>query len=400
MKYINKCSCGTDKTKSQKINFGLIPIEINFYTYSKTSKKKYVSIIVCKNCNLVQLNNPSSKFKLFNKNYSYKSGDSKEKIDNFKNLIKKIKKINKGKNISVLDVGSNDNSFVNLLNKAFPLVRGIEPTNTFLINHKKNLIYNDFLNCSLSKKIKKKDGKFDTILIINLLGHVKNITNLLKSACTLLKDNGVVVIEVQYLNSLLENNGFDSFHHEHISYFNLSSINKILNLNSLFIQEASIEKHHGGILRVIASKKNIPLNNKIKNIIAKERTINVRTFLKKLNSFRISYILALKKIIYDISSKKIIYGIGAAPRACVLINLLNLNSLQIRYIGEVKGSKKINKFVPGTDIIVKDENFLINKSPDFFIIFSWHLSKKIISNYKKIGYKGKFLIPLPNIKFL
>ena len=255
MKYINKCSCGTDKTKSQKINFGLIPIEINFYSYSKTSKKKYVSIIICKNCNLVQLNNPSSKFKLFNKNYSYKSGDSKEKIDNFKNLIKKIKKIHKGKNISVLDVGSNDNSFVDLLNKAFPLVRGIEPTNTFLINHKNNLIYNDFLNYSLSKKIKKKDGKFDTIFIINLLGHVKNITNLLKSACTLLKDNGIIVIEVQYLNSLLENNGFDSFHHEHISYFNLSSINKILNLNSLFIQEASIEKHHGGILRVIASKK-------------------------------------------------------------------------------------------------------------------------------------------------
>ena len=134
-------------------------------------------------------------------------------------------------------------------------------------------------------------------------------------------------------------------------------------------------------------QKNIPFNNKIKNIIARERINNIKTSLTKLNSFRISYIQALKKIISDISSKKKIYGVGAAPRACVLINLLNLNSLQIRYIAEVKDSKKINKFVPGTDIIVKEENFLINKAPDFFIIFSWHLSKKIILNYKKIDIK-------------
>lgn len=400
MKYINKCSCGTVKTKSKQINFGLIPIEINHYNNFKSSKKKYVSIIVCNNCNLVQLRNPSTKFKLFNKNYSYKSGDSNEKIENFKNLITKFKKISKDNNLSVLDIGSNDNSFLNLLNESFSLVRGIEPTNTFYVNQKKKLIYKDFLNLNLSKKIIKKDGKFDLIFIINLLGHVKNINNLLKSASMLLDEKGLIVIEVQYLNSLLDKNGFDSFHHEHVSYFNLTSVNKILNINNLYIHDASIEKHHGGILRVIASKINKPLNSKSKNIIAKEREINIRNSLNELNSFRKSSIVDLKKIISSISSEKIIYGVGAAPRACVLINLLNLNSIQIKYIGEVKDSKKINKFVPGTDIVVKDENILIKKSPDFFIIFSWHLSKKIILNYKKNGYKGKFLIPLPNIKII
>ena len=400
MKYINKCPCGTEKTKSNYFNFGLIPIEINYYNNSNSSKKKYVAIIVCKNCNLVQLRNPSTKFKLFNKNYSYKSGDSNEKIENFNKLIRKFKKINKGNNVSVLDVGSNDNSFLNLLNESFSLARGIEPTNTCYVNQQKKLIYKDFLNFNLAKKIIKKDGKFDLIFIINLLGHVKNITNLLKSASMLLNDKGLIVIEVQYLNSLLAKNGFDSFHHEHISYFNLTSINKILNINNLYIHDASIEKHHGGILRVITSKKNKPLNSNTKNIIAKERLINVRNSLNKLNSYRISNTVALKKIISSISSKKIIYGVGAAPRACVLINLLNLNSMQIKYIGEVKDSKKINKFVPGTDIVVKDENILIKKSPDLFIIFSWHLSKKIILKYKKNGYKGKFLIPLPNIKFI
>ena len=84
----------------------------------------------------------------------------------------------------------------------------------------------------------------------------------------------------------------------------MSSLNKILNLNNLFIKEASIEKHHGGILRVIASKKNIPFNNKIKNIITRERINNIKTSLTKLNSFRISYIQALKKLFLTYRVKK------------------------------------------------------------------------------------------------
>ncbi len=65
-------------------------------------------------------------------------------------------------------------------------------------------------------------------------------------------------------------------------------------------------------------------------------------------------------------------------------------------VGEMPGSLKCNKYVPGTDIIVKDENKIISDQPDYVVILAWHLRKRIEESLKKKGFKGKFIIPLPN----
>ena len=95
-----------------------------------------------------------------------------------------------------------------------------------------------------------------------------------------------------------------------------------------------------------------------------------------------------------------IYGMGAAPRACVMINSCNLRKNEIKLIGEVSQSLKCNKYVPGTDIMVKDENKIITDKPDYVIILAWHLKKRIIKLLKNRGYKGDFIVPLPKLKIL
>ena len=70
-----------------------------------------------------------------------------------------------------------------------------------------------------------------------------------------------------------------------------------------------------------------------------------------------------------------IYGVGAAPRACVMLNSCNISNKQIGLIGEVSQSLKCNKYVPGTNIMVKDEKRIIIDKPDYVIILAWHLAK-------------------------
>ena len=72
----------------------------------------------------------------------------------------------------------------------------------------------------------------------------------------------------------------------------------------------------------------------------------------------------------------------------------------IENILEIKGSKKIGKYLPGTKIPILEEDILYKEKPDYVIIFSWHISKQIISSLKKNGYKGKFIIPLPEPRIL
>ena len=91
---------------------------------------------------------------------------------------------------------------------------------------------------------------------------------------------------------------------------------------------------------------------------------------------------------------------GAAPRACVMLNSCNLTKYEIGLVGEVAQSLKCNKYIPGTDIMVKDENKIITDKPDYVIILAWHLTKRIIKLLLKKGYKGNFITPLPKLKIL
>ena len=117
--------------------------------------------------------------------------------------------------------------------------------------------------------------------------------------------------------------------------------------------------------------------------------------------FRKQYNHKIKKFLRDLSKqKKKIYGIGAAPRSCVLLNSSNITNREISLIGEVPQSLKCNKYVPGTNIIVKDENKIITDKPDYLVILAWHLEKQMIKLFSLKGYKGRFIVPLPKLKVL
>ena len=86
-------------------------------------------------------------------------------------------------------------------------------------------------------------------------------------------------------------------------------------------------------------------------------------------------------------------------RATTLINYFGVTRDIIDCILEIDGSK-INHFLPGTDIPILNEKKLYSDQPDYVLILSWHISKEIIINLKKRGYKGKFIVPLPNPKII
>ena len=82
----------------------------------------------------------------------------------------------------------------------------------------------------------------------------------------------------------------------------------------------------------------------------------------------------------------------------MLLNAPNFTKNDIKFVGEVKNSIKIKKLIPGTDIPILNEKMLIKKKPDFIIILAWHLKKRLVKILLKNGYKGKFIVPLPDLK--
>ncbi len=398
---INRKICICKNKLKHKINFGSLPL-INNYSVNKNLRKYPVIISQCENCCLIQLKYSINDKFLFPKNYSYLSGNSKEKINNFKSIISKIKKLAKKRNVNILDIGSNDGSFLELAKNTFYKVVGVEPTNTAKISQKKGIdTFNKSLNLNLAKKIVQKYSKFDFIVATNFFAQTNKLDEIIESIKLILQQNGTLILEVQYLYDLLLQKGFDSFHHEHIAYYTTSSLNKILKKYKIYIFDGERLNVHGGVLRVYASLYKKPTSRRFKKLLKKENDKNLIYKIKNLNSFRIKFVNNLKKLLFSIKRKKMnIYGIGAAPRACVMLNACNLTRREVGLVGEVKNSLKCNKYVPGTDIMVKNENRIILDKPDYVIILAWHLKKMIISLLSKRGYKGNFIIPLPNLKII
>ena len=398
---INRKVCICKNKLRQEINFGNLPL-INNYKKKINLVKYPVVISQCKKCFLIQLKYSVSDKLLFSNNYSYLSGNSKEKISNFKSILSKIKKLSKKRNPRILDIGSNDGSFLELAKKIYPEVLGVEPTNTAEISINKGInTIKKPLNFKLAEKIVRKYSKFNFIIATNLFAQTNNLEEILKSVKLILSKEGFLIVEVQYLYDLLFQKAFDSFHHEHIAYYTVSSITKVLKKYGLHVFDAEKLKVHGGILRVYVSLYKKPITKKLKKILSSENDKKIINRIKNLNLFRIKFNNKLRNLLLNLKKqKKTIYGMGAAPRACVMLNSCNLTKYEIDLVGEVSQSLKCNKYIPGTNIMVMDENKIISDKPDYVIILAWHLKKRIINILLKKGYKGNFIIPLPNIKIL
>ena len=398
---INRKICICKNKLGPKINFGYLPL-INNYSRKKNSRKYPVIVTQCKKCLLIQLKYSIADKLLFSKNYSYLSGNSKEKLGNFKSILEKIKKYSKTKNPKILDIGSNDGSFLEIVKRSYKNVLGIEPTNTAKISLGKGIsTIKKPLNFKLAKKITEDYPKFDFVVATNFFAQTNHLEEIIKSIKLILNKEGLLIVEVQYLYDLISQKGFDSFHHEHIAYYTLSSITKILEKYKLFVYDAEKLKVHGGILRIFVSLRKKKISKNFKKIIKKENDKILNNKIKKLNLFRIKFSYNFNKLLSNLKKKKSkIYGIGAAPRTCVMLNSSNLTKNEINLVGEVPKSLKCNKYIPGTNIIVKNENKIITDKPDYVVILAWHLKKMIVNLLSKKGYKGNFIIPLPNLKIL
>jgi len=398
---INRKLCICKNKLRQKINFGNLPL-INNYREKKNLTKYPTVISQCNECFLVQLKYSVPDEMLFPKNYSYLSGNSKEKINNFESLISKIKILSKKNRPKIFDIGSNDGSFLKIAKRKNFKVLGIEPTNTakISIGHGINTIKKP-LNFNLAKKILNKYSKFDFVVANNFFAQTNNLVEIIKSIKKIMNEKGLLIIEVQYLYNLLEQKGFDSFHHEHIAYYTATSITKLLEKYELYVFDIEKLKVHGGMLRVYVSLDKKPFTKRLKKLLNSEDDKNILKKIKSLNLFRKNFNKKIKKLLVKLKRNKIkIYAMGAAPRACVLLNSSNLSKNEIGLVGEVSESLKCNKFVPGTNIMVKDESKIIADQPNYVIILAWHLKDRIIKLLLNKGYKGNFIIPLPKIKII
>ena len=388
-KIITKCQISSSKKLETIINLGFLPpVNEMFEINNRNFKQNFFNteLLYCAKSKLAQINTVVDKEILFPKSYPYTSSTTKNLRDNFQDLKKDIDKILHSIDKKfIIDIGSNDGNLLKNFKYDYKVL-GITPERIGRLAIKKGIpTLLRYFDNETSNLILKKYKKANVITATNVFAHIDNPKKVLKNISKILDKDGIFVSESHYFISLIKTLQYDTIYHEHLRYYSLSSLKFLFNQIGFKIFDVKKINTHGGSLRVFASKnKKYKVSKKVKNFLSFEKKFLTKKTFFTFKRNVVQSKLDLHKIISDLKKRgNKIFGVSAPSRATTLINYVGIDENIIDCILEIKGSKKIGKYIPGTKIPIKSEDIILKEKPDFLLILSWHIYKEIIKNLKK-----------------
>jgi len=388
-----KCaSCGSENF-DVIYDFGEIPLAGSFpLEEDRDNIKKYpLSIIMCKDCKLVQTDTLIEPGVLF-KDYRYISSVGMQKhFDSYASWLVNKEGVKPEDNI--LEFGCNDGPLLEALKyKGINKTIGVDPaTNIVKLGLAKGLnIINDFFNNEFVEN-NNWENTFDYVLASNTFAHITDINSVVKGVHNCLNDNGKFIFEVQYLVDLVDKFQFDFMYHEHLYYYTVTSLKSLLSKHNLKIIDVESVPIHSGSIRVTATK-NVSLFKEdiVDGFIEAEKDYNdLSDFSNKIkNSLK-----ELKSFLNNNKDKKII-GYGASGRANVIVGTLDLDQKSIDYIID-ESPERYNRFTSNGKIPIYPPD-KIEDDVDYILIFAWNFADMIMNKTKHLGIP--FVIPFPTIQ--
>lgn len=361
-----------------------------------------LDVYFCHSCFLLQLCDVVPPEILF-RDYVYASSTSQSFVAHFESFANSvIQQFQLKPDSLVIDIGSNDGILLRPFKSLGIQVLGVEPAKNIANIAIQNGVdtITDFFNPDLAQKVVRERGGADIITATNVFAHVNNLQEFVEASKVLLKDDGVLIIEVPYLVDLIEKRLWDTVYHEHLSYFSVQPLTMLFNRNDMRIIEVQRKATHGGSLRVFITKRttDTEVDESVGELLKGEETLGLHsktTFTHFSDSIRANK-LQLVQLLKQIKSQgKRIAGYGAPAKGNTLLNYCGIGLETLDFIVDDSVLKQ-GLYTPGTHIPVVSLRRLYEDRPDYVLILAWNFAASIINNlsdFRKGG--GRFIIPVP-----
>ena len=414
MRIINKCrSCGTNKLtpifslgKLYISNFIDAPNAREPFNTTQGKQKAPLDLVLCQNCGLLQLKHTVSASQMY-RDYWYFSGVNKtmrEELADISASAARLADLKPGD--FVLDIGSNDSTLLlSYKNRNLKFV-GFEPARNLMSKARiKGLeIVNNFFNYNdWQKRFHNKKAKI--ITAIAMFYDLDEPNKFAADIAKCLDKDGVLVVQMSYLPSMLKINDFPNVCHEHLEYYSLFSLENLLKRHGLEVFDVLLNDVNGGSFRIYIQHRGAarPVNGRVLKLRKLEKKLSLIN--KKVYQDFVFRINELKKMTRnfindEVKKGKKVYVYGASTKGNPMLQFYNLTYPTIEAAADrnpIKwGKKTIGTLIP----IISEERARLER-PDYFLILPWHFLKEFIKreeDYLKSG--GKFIVPLPNFKII
>ena len=380
----NECICCESDDLELLLDLGHQPLA-NSYTKEPNNLDLYpLGLNRCEDCYHLQLTHIVPPDLLF-KNYLYVSGTTKTLRDNFEwfsDLVLEYKPDMK----NVLDIACNDGSQLDCFKKKGIETYGIDPAeNLYKISSKNHNVICDYFHGGHYTDPYIERTWFDIITAQNVFAHNENAYQFLKDCENILAPDGYVFIQTSQAEMIL-NNEFDTIYHEHLSFFNINSLNTLVHRTGFNLIDVIKSPVHGtSYIFVLHKTKMKP--SRIKNLLDLEESRglhSLKTYEKyKDNVMKIKNDFKREFFKYQASGYKTI-GYGAAAKGMTFLNFCE--GINLDYIID-DNPMKHELYTPRTNIQIKPPEFLKSYTPEdkiLFIPLAWNFYEEIRGRILKV----------------
>ncbi len=362
-----------------------------------------LSVYLCHDCGLVQLDFIVDGTILYQKNYIYETSITETARRHYFGMAEAIcKRFSLPKGSLVVDIGSNVGTLLVGFKSSGMKVLGVDPApNIAKIAIDQNGIETipDFFTEKLAGKIAKERGQASVIAATNIFAHLSELHDAMRGVDILLNKDGVFVIEAYYLVYLLGNLEYDTIYHQHLRYLSIKPMSIFFGRFGMEIFDVEKVGIHGGSIRVfVARKGEHSVTGNVQKFIDIEKAGQVYSIerLRKFASDVRAHRRALVSMLDNLKQQgSRIVGVSAPAKGNTLLNYCHIGPDTVDYLTE-KSKLKRGLFTPGMHIPIYGDEKLLEDTPDYALILAWNFADEIMKNldfYRKRG--GKFIIPIP-----
>ena len=382
---------------------------------------------LCESCFLVQLPVAASSEAIFSE-YAYFSSYSDSWLSHARDYVAMaVERFGLGTDSLIVEVASNDGYLLQYAKDRGIPVLGIEPARNVAEHAEARGIptLNRFLGEELARAVvagaeRPEWGSSasllgrpaDLVVANNVFAHTPQLNDFTAGLAVLLAPQGVLTIEVQHLQRLLEQVQFDTIYHEHFSYYSMHAAKRVLDSHGLEPFDVEELSTHGGSLRIFCRRADLGKSaaapdprlaptGRVDEMLEAERAAGLlevdayRRFQERVQAVKRRL---LEFLIGARDQGRQVVGYGAPAKGNTLLNYCGIGTDLIDYTVD-RSPHKQGRFLPGSRIPIHAPERLRETRPDYVLILPWNLEREIAGQWSEIReWGGRFVVAIPEVR--
>jgi SAM-dependent methyltransferase len=351
-------------------------------------------------CSLLQIIETVPAAELFCHDYPYYSSVSETLLGHARdNALELIERRGLGAGSLVVELASNDGYLLrNFVERGVPVL-GIDPADgpAQVAERAGAATRVAFFTRELAAQLRREGRAADVIIANNVLAHVEDTNGFVAGIRTLLKDDGLAVIEVPYVRDMVDECEYDTIYHEHLCYFSVTALDVLFRQHGLFLNDERRLAIHGGSLRLFVEPRE-RVSRSVRHLLADEhcdgldRLAYYADFGRRVRALRGK----LRSLLAELKREgRRIAGYGAAAKGVIQLNYCGIDGTTLDYVVD-RNPHKHGRCVPGVRVPIHAPERLLQAPPDYLLILAWNFKEEIMAQQAEFSRRGgRFIVPVP-----